>query len=580
MGITGLSYGGKWAMFASCLNERFACAVWFDPDVMFDEKRSFANYWEPWYLGYQVDKERKPGMLSAKSPRIGAYKQLVEQATTCTNCTALMAPRPFLLSGGSEDKLDRWRALNHSVAVNKLLGYENRVAMTSRETHASNRGRQRNHGRLLRIFSQIRRQMRESALTVHVGRAIGKPSGPVYSKPGAKSHAHRAEPISRREFAMSRITLPIAGLLLLLYTTATSLQAQVPEDLAQPKAFWAFRLSSTDPKFHNADSRPIAPDEHWRSGGSKGMGESKHMGSRSPPSRPTISASWCYGPTGTGPSGPRSSASWEIFSASASAGMWNIDSVVYRHRRREGPELLLADAVREGSPRLTMTNEGSEPVNSCYFNIDYRLDDEAPPRRLRYFHTQYRQAFPVPKGHDYPILETAGRGHFVGTFLSVMANSDGWWGEGNDKFYVDGRDQADYRGDWQRRLFLRCLGFPARVLESLQRRAALYESGKGGREARHSQHLLSLAHSGPGSFHQVVAADDRAWQRPGPTMIAIRSGPRLWERGVLLSRSRRQETGPRCRSTRIASRISCRCPARLRPGSAKSLSQTSHDPRY
>jgi hypothetical protein len=47
-----------------------------------------------------------------------------------------MAPRPFLLSGGSEDKLDRWRALNHSLAVNKLLGYENRVAMTSRETHA------------------------------------------------------------------------------------------------------------------------------------------------------------------------------------------------------------------------------------------------------------------------------------------------------------------------------------------------------------------------------------------------------------------------------------------------------------
>ena len=95
--------------------------------------------------------------------------------------------------------------------------------------------------------------------------------------------------------------------------------------------------------------------------------------------------------------------------------------------------------------RLTMTNEGAKPVNSCYFNIDYRLDDEAA-KDARYFHVQYRQAFPVPKGKDYPILETSGSGHFVGTFLSVMANSDGWWGEGNDKFYVDGAEKPTIEG--------------------------------------------------------------------------------------------------------------------------------------
>ncbi len=47
-----------------------------------------------------------------------------------------MAPRPFLVSGGSEDTPERWKALNHAVAVNKFLGYEDRVAMTSREGHA------------------------------------------------------------------------------------------------------------------------------------------------------------------------------------------------------------------------------------------------------------------------------------------------------------------------------------------------------------------------------------------------------------------------------------------------------------
>jgi len=47
-----------------------------------------------------------------------------------------MAPRPFLVSGGSEDGPTRWVALNHSVAVNKLLGYEGRVGMTHRKVHS------------------------------------------------------------------------------------------------------------------------------------------------------------------------------------------------------------------------------------------------------------------------------------------------------------------------------------------------------------------------------------------------------------------------------------------------------------
>ena len=48
---------------------------------------------------------------------------------------ALIAPRPFLVSGGSEDQPERWAALNHTVAVNRLLGYEHRVGMTNRPDH-------------------------------------------------------------------------------------------------------------------------------------------------------------------------------------------------------------------------------------------------------------------------------------------------------------------------------------------------------------------------------------------------------------------------------------------------------------
>ena len=39
------------------------------------------------------------------------------------------------MSGGAEDRPQRWRALNHAIAVNTLLGQANRVAMTNREGH-------------------------------------------------------------------------------------------------------------------------------------------------------------------------------------------------------------------------------------------------------------------------------------------------------------------------------------------------------------------------------------------------------------------------------------------------------------
>jgi hypothetical protein len=48
---------------------------------------------------------------------------------------ALAAPRPILLSGGSEDRPHHWRAFNHLIAVNALLGYERRAAMTTRDGH-------------------------------------------------------------------------------------------------------------------------------------------------------------------------------------------------------------------------------------------------------------------------------------------------------------------------------------------------------------------------------------------------------------------------------------------------------------
>jgi dienelactone hydrolase len=135
IGIIGLSYGGKWSMFASCLYDKFACAVWSDPGIVFNEKNSNVNYWEPWYLGYDPAVQRRPGIPSDDKPRTGLYKTLYENGDDLVDLHELMAPRPVLVSGGTEDPPRNWQALNHLVAVNSLLGFRDRVAMTSRRSH-------------------------------------------------------------------------------------------------------------------------------------------------------------------------------------------------------------------------------------------------------------------------------------------------------------------------------------------------------------------------------------------------------------------------------------------------------------
>ncbi|MBK7999246.1 MAG: prolyl oligopeptidase family serine peptidase [Verrucomicrobia bacterium] len=139
IGVVGHSYGGKWAMFAGALWEKFAAVAVSDPGIVFDETRSNVNYWEPWYLGFDANEKRpKAGIPSAANPRTGAYKRMIEQGRDLHELHALIAPRPFFVSGGAEDPPSRWEALNHLVEVSSVLGVTNRVAMTNRKEHSPN----------------------------------------------------------------------------------------------------------------------------------------------------------------------------------------------------------------------------------------------------------------------------------------------------------------------------------------------------------------------------------------------------------------------------------------------------------
>jgi hypothetical protein len=86
---------------------------------------------------------------------------------------------------------------------------------------------------------------------------------------------------------------------------------------------------------------------------------------------------------------------------------------------------------------ITLENLSPDDAGAFYYQIDYALT-EVPPDHA-YFHAQWRRSNPLPYMQVHTLLDgVVGRGHYVGTYLAWGVNSNGWWGEGEVKFYLDG----------------------------------------------------------------------------------------------------------------------------------------------
>lgn len=74
-----------------------------------------------------------------------------------------------------------------------------------------------------------------------------------------------------------------------------------------------------------------------------------------------------------------------------------------------------------------------------YYQIDYSLTEI--PEDVGYFHAQWRRSNPLKYKDVHTILDgVKGHGHYVGTYIAWGVNNNGWWGEGEVKFYLDGDD--------------------------------------------------------------------------------------------------------------------------------------------
>jgi Protein of unknown function (DUF2961) len=109
------------------------------------------------------------------------------------------------------------------------------------------------------------------------------------------------------------------------------------------------------------------------------------------------------------------------------------------------------------SARIEIVNQSEKPINLLYYNIDW-IKKSAVPEDTPYFHAQYRQEYPAVQGRDYVVLETKGKGHYIGTVLAVRTRSPAWFGEGDEKISIDGEAKPSIWGTGTEDYFLSAWG--------------------------------------------------------------------------------------------------------------------------
>jgi len=158
------------------------------------------------------------------------------------------------------------------------------------------------------------------------------------------------------------------------------------------------------------------------------------------------------------------------------------------------------------SARVTVTDEGRLPMRLFFYNIDWR-QLRGLPRDTAHFHAMYRQEFPTAMGRNYLLADIGGRGHYVGTMLSVRQLASRWWGEGDEFFFIDGESEPSLRGTGTEDYFGDASGLS-------QQSVPFYGAPLvGGQAAGNRSTPVPLADSRPRLVPTLPSAGDRAPRR-------------------------------------------------------------------
>ena len=92
------------------------------------------------------------------------------------------------------------------------------------------------------------------------------------------------------------------------------------------------------------------------------------------------------------------------------------------------------------SCKITIENCHTEDIGGFFYQFDYMLCDI--PDNMAYFHAQWRRSMTMREYPEHIILDgVLGKGHYAGVYLAWEQMSNGWWGEGELKCYIDQDDE-------------------------------------------------------------------------------------------------------------------------------------------
>ena len=157
---------------------------------------------------------------------------------------------------------------------------------------------------------------------------------------------------------------------------------------------------------------------------------------------------------------------------------------------------------------VELVNESREP-HGQYFYIDYESGADALCPDAGYFHAEFRRANPFGGwaheicdtaeanaanterqawASNYVILETSGRGQYIGCNLSVTNFQGTWWGEGDDMIWVDGyKWPPDLHGTGSEDHFNQAWGMQRNAF--LRNGSSIFEHDTGGYQTSYVFHV-------------------------------------------------------------------------------------------
>ena len=255
--------------------------------------------------------------------------------------------------------------------------------------------------------------------------------------------------------------------LAVLLLSATATRSQTPTDLlselTKPHDYALKRISSYDRSGGNDDYRPLAPGETLTLLDEAGPGEISHLwmtiasDERFHLKRLVLRMYW------DAESSPSVEAPVGDFFGLGLGEYFLYQSVPLSVGGDKALNSFFPMPFQKHA-RITLTNEGRRKAGAVYWNMDLRAYKSPLPPDTLYFHAQYRQAAPnrawtesqlnLDGKENYVWVEATGRGHFAGVTMSVIENQDGWWGEGDDMFFVDGEKLPSINGTGTEDYFL------------------------------------------------------------------------------------------------------------------------------